>query len=79
MKVQLILYASLARLLPPGSSGNTCFLEVESGSTIADLMETLNVPADLVKVVFLNGRHARDGDPVKDGDRVGVFPPVAGG
>jgi molybdopterin converting factor small subunit len=79
MKVETILYASLAPLLPSGSAGNTCFLDVENGATISDLMEILNVPADSVKVVFLNGRHARESDPVKDGDRVAIFPPVAGG
>jgi molybdopterin converting factor small subunit len=37
------------------------------------------VPLETVKLIFLNGIHAKDNEVLKDGDRLGVFPPVAGG
>ncbi len=79
MKVQLILYASLVQHMPPGSSGNSCVMDVEEGTTVADLMNRLALPVQAAKVIFLNGRHAKEEQPVKDGDRIAFFPPVAGG
>jgi molybdopterin converting factor small subunit len=34
---------------------------------------------DKVKIIFLNGIHASGEETLREGDRVGVFPPVAGG
>jgi len=80
MRIELNLYASLARFRPDekgGSGGNT--VEVDEGTTIADLLEALKVPINHVKLIFVNGIHAKGDHVLKEGDRVGVFPPVAGG
>lgn len=80
MKIELKLYASLARFMPDqkgGSVANT--IEVGQGTTISDLLEALKLPANAVKLMFLNGIHAKGHEVLKEGDRVGVFPPVAGG
>ncbi|MDQ7783402.1 MAG: MoaD/ThiS family protein [Desulfomonilaceae bacterium] len=79
MKVELILYASLVGHMPPGTSGNSCTMEVEEGSTVGDLMKRLGLPERAAKVIFLNGRHAKEEHSVKEGDRIAFFPPVAGG
>ncbi len=54
-------------------------MEVPEGSTIRGLLQSLHVPIDSVKLIFLNGVHAGGDEVLKEGDRVGVFPPVAGG
>ena len=54
-------------------------MEVKEGATIKSLVQQLKVPREDIKVVFLNGIHARDDDILKEGDRVGIFPAVAGG
>jgi len=74
MKVELNLYASLARFVP-----RTGPLEVGEDTTILGLLRRLDVPLDKVKIIFLNGIHASGGETLREGDRVGVFPPVAGG
>ena len=80
MKIQLNLFASLSRFLPvPPKSGFSNLLEVSEGTTIGSLLTDLKVPADLPKIIFLNGLHAEATTVLKDGDRVGVFPPLAGG
>lgn len=79
MKVKLSLYASLRSYLPSEADGSHCFLQVEKGSSIADLLCQLNVPLDLPKLVFLNGIHAEQSAVLNEGDEVGAFPPVAGG
>jgi molybdopterin converting factor small subunit len=79
MKVELRLYASLGRYLPENREGNSCILEIDPGTTIQELLHNLNIPLDAPKVIFLNGIHARGDEVLKEGDRLGAFPPVAGG
>ncbi len=74
MKVELNLYASLARAVPV-----TGPVEIAENTTILGLLTHLGVPMDKVKIIFLNGIHAGGNETLRDGDRVGVFPPVAGG
>jgi molybdopterin synthase sulfur carrier subunit len=80
MKVEINLFASLARYMPDktGSPGDLV-LEVGEGTTIIDILTRMEVPLDKVKILFLNGIHATGDEALKEGDRVGVFPPVAGG
>ena len=80
MKIEVRLYASLARyMLAQGAAGLPEVLEVSEGLTVQELLRQLQVPPDAVKVVFLNGLHASGDQVLKQGDRVGIFPPVAGG
>lgn len=79
MKIQIILYASLAHLLPANSRGNSCAMDFEPESTVGIVLQDLGIPADSPKIVFLNGRHAKATDILRDGDRLAVFPPIAGG
>lgn len=79
MKVELRLYASLSRYLPERKEGNSCMMEIDPGTTIQELMHKLQIPPEAPKVIFLNGIHAQGNEVLKEGDRVGAFPPVAGG
>ena len=80
MKVELSLFASLA-LYAPDKTGSHSHrtLDTTEGTTIIELLNNLEVPVDKVKMIFLNGLHATGDEVLKEGDRVGVFPPVAGG
>jgi sulfur-carrier protein len=79
MKVELRLYASLGRYLPENREGNFCIMEIDPGTTVQKLLHKLNIPPEAPKVIFLNGIHARGDEVLKEGDRLGAFPPVAGG
>jgi molybdopterin synthase sulfur carrier subunit len=80
MKVELRLYASLARYTPvQRPDGQPEMAEVAEGTTIRGLLEGLKIPLGAIKVIFLNGIHAKLEEVLEEGDRVGVFPPVAGG
>jgi molybdopterin synthase sulfur carrier subunit len=80
MKIEVRLFASLTRYTPDrtGSLGKF-IMEIAEGTTIIDILRRLEVPLDKVRVIFLNGLHAAGEEVLKEGDRVGVFPPVAGG
>jgi sulfur carrier protein ThiS len=79
VSVQVNLYASLAKHLPGPIEGNECTVEVAAGTTVENLLTQLNIPDDAPKITFLNGVHSRMKEELKDGDRVAVFPPIAGG
>ena len=74
MKVELNLYAALARAAP-----RTGPVEIDENTTILGLLRRLGVPMENVNIIFLNVIHAGGGEILRDGDRVGVCPPVAGG
>jgi molybdopterin synthase sulfur carrier subunit len=78
MKIELRLYASLSRYMPERWKSSPV-VEIPEDMTVKELLETVEVPLDAVKVIFINGLHAGESDLLHDGDRVGVFPPVAGG
>ena len=80
MKIELRLFASLSRYRSPDSDSKLAQrIEIQENSTIGSLIEFLGIPPDTVKMVFINGVHARDDDTIHERDRIGIFPPIAGG
>lgn len=79
MKIELRLFASLSRYLPERQTGNLCAMEIPEGTTIKELLQRLAIPAETRKIIIVNGVHAGDNQALAEGDRIGVFPPVAGG
>ena len=79
MNVDIALFAYLADLQPDGLGGRHArTFDLPEGTTIADMITTLKLP-DQPRVVFVNNRHAAEGSTLHDGDRLAIFPPVAGG
>ena len=78
MKIELRLYASLSRYMPERWKSSPV-VDIPENMTVKELLETTEVPFGAVKVIFINGLHASGDEVLRDGDRVGVFPPVAGG
>lgn len=79
MKVEINLYATLARYLPEKIRDNERMMEVNDGTTVGELLQQLNIPTEKAKLVFLNGVHADVGTELEEGSRIGIFPPVGGG
>lgn len=75
IKIELKLFATISRYLP--DSPDPFF--VEEGVTIQDVADQLGIPKSEVKLTFVNGRLCPPGHILKDGDRLGIFPPVGGG
>ena len=79
MNVDLALFASLSAYQPDGQGGRGARpIALADGTSVADVIGTLGLP-DEPRVVFVNGRHAPDEYALADGDRLAIFPPVAGG
>ena len=83
MIIRVKLFATLRRYAPhalAGTRAGTPFeMDVPEGATIVDIVKRLALPADQVKVAFVNGRARPDEWRLEPGDEVGIFPPVGGG
>jgi sulfur carrier protein ThiS len=79
MKIEANLYATLARYLPNQHEKGGCVVDVADGATVEDVLRQLNIPPGLVKLIFVDGIHASRDSNLKNGSRLGVFPPVGGG
>lgn len=84
VRFEVALFAHLTPYLPdadaartPGSM-HTRTMDLPGGTTVGQVITTLGLP-DEPRIVFVNGRHAPDGHVLADGERLAIFPPVAGG
>jgi molybdopterin converting factor small subunit len=79
VKIEVRLFANLARYLPPGSRGDTAILDVPEAATVDALVRGLAIPADLPGLLLVNGREAPADRRLHPGDVVSIVPPLAGG
>jgi len=79
MKIEVALFATLTKHLPPGAQNRRAVIEVKDGSSIRDVLNQLGVPAELPNILLVNGRQAPENTVLKDGETLSVFPPLAGG
>ncbi|RLC95788.1 MAG: MoaD/ThiS family protein [Chloroflexi bacterium] len=73
------IFATLRRYHTHLGIGEAMPVDLPEGATVGQLIEQLRLPADEVKVVFVNSIVREENHPLADGDRVGIFPPVGGG
>lgn len=78
MKVDVALFASLSGHHTVAGSERTRPYELDEGTTIADVIAALGLP-DEPRIVFVNGKHAEETALLHEGERLAIFPPVAGG
>ena len=79
MKIEINLYATLKKYMKNETGCKLSVIALEDGTCVKDVIQKLKVPADSVKLIFINGVHAKVDTILKDGDRLGLFPPVGGG
>ncbi len=79
MRIEVNLYATLKRYMKNETGGKSSAIGVEEGTCVKDVIQKLKIPGDSVKLIFINGVHAKRDTILKDGDRLGLFPPVGGG
>ena len=77
MKVTVRLFATLKELLPEGQKKME--VEIEDGTTVRELAQEVDIADDAELIIKINGRRGSEDTILKDGDRVGLFPPVGGG
>ena len=79
MRVEVRLFATLARYLPPDHQAGSAIVDVADGSTVAEVALTLRIPGTLSRIVLVNDHEADEDRSLRAGDVVTLFPPLAGG
>ena len=79
MRIEVDLFATLARYLPQGSIGNRATVDIPDGTTVKELLGLLQIPDEVSAVTLVNGQDVAPGQMLRPGDVVAMFPPLAGG
>ena len=79
MKIEVALFASLSKYLPPGAQNRRATIEVTEGATVREVLNHLGLPAEFPNILLVNGRLAQESTVLKEGETLSVFPPLAGG
>lgn len=73
--IQLKLFAALTALSPE----NPDHVVIQPGISVRELLDQLNVPSVKAHLIFIDGIKRSLETRLNGGERVGIFPPVAGG
>jgi len=73
--IQIKLFADLSPFTPPAADN----FPIEAGTTVRELLEAIRVPAEKVRIVFINNIKRDLDSTLGGGERVGLFPPIGGG
>jgi len=78
-EIEVRVYATLQKYVPGQNLKTGNKIKIEENTSIESLLKNLGVPLEETKIIIVNGVHAEVDFILKDGDRVAIFPPVAGG
>ncbi len=76
MRITVKTYASLREYT---DGEGTVSMGLDEETCVGDVLRKLGIPEDEVKILMLNGKRVKPSAHVGDGDRLAVFPPIAGG
>ena len=79
MRVTVKLFATLVRFKDGTRAGRPFDVELFEGAVARDLIDHLKIPPEETHVIFINNIIEEPHAILKDGDVVGMFPPVGGG
>jgi uncharacterized protein len=71
---EIRFYAELNALVAPERRAKSSTIEVQIGTTVKDLVESLGVPHTEIDVILVNGDSVDFTYQVADGDRISVYP-----
>lgn len=88
MRITFKLYAMLSDYLPQEAGGhkrqgNVIQLDLDDGTTVAEVVDRFQLPAKWVHLVLVDGAYVQPEDratrALRDGEALAIWPPVAGG
>ncbi len=82
MMVTVRLFSDLVQHLPTGATGKRAQVELPEGATVLTLIEALGIPFEISEGMIgiaLNDEVSHHEVRLRDGDRVSLFPALAGG
>ncbi|MHB8171319.1 MAG: MoaD/ThiS family protein [Thermincolia bacterium] len=82
MKLEIRLFADLPKKVKASitaNPGEVFLLELLDGATLGDVFAHLGLTEEQALIGLVNGLRQLQDYVLKDGDRIGIFPPVGGG
>lgn len=79
MKIELIISKEIDKYLKINKNGNPFTLSIDNNISIKQLMEELGIPEKYVSIILVNMQHKSTNYILKEGDKLSLFPAVAGG
>lgn len=79
MHVTVKLFATLVRFKEGSRAAKPFEVELPEGSAAKDLVDLLKIPPEETHIIFINNIIEEPQSILKEGDVVGMFPPVGGG
>lgn len=79
MRVTVKLFATLTRFKEGTRAGKPFDVELFDGAVARDLIDYLKIPPEETHIIFINNIIEEPNSKLREGDVVGMFPPVGGG
>ncbi|UCC76807.1 MAG: MoaD/ThiS family protein [Anaerolineales bacterium] len=79
MQITVKLLAALRRYRPDVPRGQALSLDVLAGTTVHEVVQQLGIPDNVPLVAMVNSGVCRLDHVLVEGDKLALFPPVAGG
>lgn len=79
MRVTVKLFATLVRFKDGARAAAPFEMDLPEDASVQDLIDLLKIPAGEAHVIFVNNIIEDATTKLKNGDVVGMFPPVGGG
>lgn len=79
MKITVELQSYLDQYSPSGDDARVFSYEMSEGATVGDLIRKLHISSELASVIAVSDEAADETRALKEGDRVTLIPPIAGG
>jgi molybdopterin synthase sulfur carrier subunit len=79
MALQILINATLRNYVPGYDPHQGLSLEIQPGTSVAQVLARLGLPAKEVTLIMVDGRR-QEADYILQGEeRLGLFPPIGGG
>ena len=81
ISVTIKIHHGFKKFLPAGmKTGEPFDIALEENAPVGDLVrDKIKLPLDMPKMILINGLHSKEQQSLKDGDKVSLFMPMAGG
>jgi molybdopterin synthase sulfur carrier subunit len=79
MGLQIFINATLRNHVPGYNPHQGLNLEIQPGTSVAQVMARLGLPAKEVTLIMVDGRRQEADYLLQGGERLGLFPPIGGG
>ena len=79
IEIELGVFGDLRSYMEGMGIGDFQTLRCDDGSTVKDILSRLGIPETEAKIILVNGRAKKIDDELNEGDRLAIFPAVAGG